>query len=957
MKKFSLLFALFLGIATLGWGQAVNIIPVRTGINGFSTWTDVEVAGTTYLQLLKATSSTTTPAMDFTQYNSETLNFKARTYGGTSSTENKITILISIDNGFNWITLGTKTPSNSTLVEQGPIDISEYNGTQVRIKFTVGGTNNGIGPGIVDITISGVSGITSGLEVNPASLNDFTYFLGEGPSSSQSFTLSGSGLEPVAGDITIASSSNFEVSSNNTDFSSSTITVPYTDGVLNSTNIYIRLKEGLSVGDFNGSVNISGGGTTQTVNLSGNVSIPPIPWEISLDGALYSQDFNTLAPSGTSDIVPIGWYFLETGTNANGTYSANNGSSVGGDTYSYGSAGSDERAFGAIITNNFTPTIGALFINNTGSVITNLKISYIGEQWRRGSASNGTADKLDFQYSLDATSLSSGTWIDVNALDFLSPNTNIDNKDKPLDGNLSANQTEISSVLEIEIENEAAFWIRFNDYNVSGSDDGLAIDDFKISTRRQFVSVQADNWDSEYTWNYGEIPTGNDDVVISEEFPVTLNSGARCYDLTIESDLFMESNKLIVNGEATGDATIEHWIEDEDYYLFALPTTNTITASPTFNGYFVDEYVESTGAWSRLTDEDNMVHMKGYSIARSPEAPVTLHFKGPIKGGAATFDNLSYTDGASGYGYGWNLIGNPFPSYIDLSATGTSYTGLNGNVYLWYGDQYQIASLEDGSGTADGYIKPYEGFFVRTFDETNNLTFTNGVKITGTNKNSKIVRQELRLTVSGNNYSDVMMFVINPESTNGFDQKYDAYKLYGIVDAPQLYTMVGDEKTSISHIPGIDNNSELPILLEVGAETQYTISAADLDDFLPGTGITLKDKITGSSINLRQNSSYSFTAKPGDIADRFSLVFNALGMPEANSVAVSIFALNKEIRVQLTESAKGDVKITNLAGQVVAVEEFNSASQLTLKAPAQSGIYLVTVTTDKGTVTRKVNIK
>src|SRR6266496_2751132 len=68
-------------------------------------------------------------------------------------------------------------------------------------------------------------------------------------------------------------------------------------------------------------------------------------------GATYSQDFNTLASSGTSSALPTGWYFDETSTNANTLYTAGTGSSTTGDTYSFGSTGSSERAFGELRSN------------------------------------------------------------------------------------------------------------------------------------------------------------------------------------------------------------------------------------------------------------------------------------------------------------------------------------------------------------------------------------------------------------------------------------------------------------------------------------------------------------------------------------------------------------------------------------------------------------------------------
>src|ERR1051325_2425570 len=164
------------------------------------------------------------------------------------------------------------------------------------------------------------------------------------------------------------------------------------------------------------------------------------PVSLTAVGVAYTQDFNTLANTGTSSTVPTGWAFSETGTAANTTYTAGTGSGNAGDTYSFGAASNTERAFGGLQSGALIPTIGACFTNNTGGSVTSLVISYTGEQWRLGTA--GRADRIDFQYSTNATSLTTGTWIDVDSLDFSSPVTT--GPLGALDGNSSANRTNIS---------------------------------------------------------------------------------------------------------------------------------------------------------------------------------------------------------------------------------------------------------------------------------------------------------------------------------------------------------------------------------------------------------------------------------------------------------------------------------------------------------------------------------
>jgi len=190
-------------------------------------------------------------------------------------------------------------------------------------------------------------------------------------------------------------------------------------------------------------------------------------------GTAATENFDGLANSGTSSTMPMGWYFIETGSSANSTYTAGTGSDNAGDTYSFGIGSGSDRALGGLQSTNVIPTIGAKLTNNTGAAIHNLFISYTGETWRVGSANR--SDQLDFQYSLNATSLSTGTWIDVNTLDYANPGQVATGS-----GSIqhSANITDVISGLNIA--NGASFWIRWTDFNVSGSDDGMAIDDISI---------------------------------------------------------------------------------------------------------------------------------------------------------------------------------------------------------------------------------------------------------------------------------------------------------------------------------------------------------------------------------------------------------------------------------------------------------------------------------------------
>lgn len=204
---------------------------------------------------------------------------------------------------------------------------------------------------------------------------------------------------------------------------------------------------------------------------------------VSLAGGTYSQNFDTLsntAGSTTNTVLPTGWLLNETGGGArdNEQYAVDTGASNTGDTFSYGSAGSTERALGSIRSGTLIATYGACFTNQTGGTLASIDVAYTGEQWRLGTAAR--SDRLDAQISLDATSLTTGTWTDVDTLDFSTPNTG--GTAGARDGNAAGNRTAIAaSITGLAIANGATFCLRWSDVDATSADDGLAIDDFTLT--------------------------------------------------------------------------------------------------------------------------------------------------------------------------------------------------------------------------------------------------------------------------------------------------------------------------------------------------------------------------------------------------------------------------------------------------------------------------------------------
>ena len=117
---------------------------------------------------------------------------------------------------------------------------------------------------------------TPTLTVSETALAGFTYVDGSGPSTSQTFTVSGDDLTAQA--VVSAVGGNYEVSEDDISYST-TVNLSQTSGNIDGepVTIYVRLKTGLSVATYNSdTVSItSTGATTKTVTLAGEVTAAP----------------------------------------------------------------------------------------------------------------------------------------------------------------------------------------------------------------------------------------------------------------------------------------------------------------------------------------------------------------------------------------------------------------------------------------------------------------------------------------------------------------------------------------------------------------------------------------------------------------------------------------------------------------------------------------------------------
>ncbi len=198
-----------------------------------------------------------------------TITFKYRRYGTDFQVDWKVEY--STDGGTTWTQAGSSfTAPDDDVVQTFSAIVNQPGNVRIRIKRA---TENGAANrrlNVDDIEITDYSAVVPTLSVSPTSLSGFEYLINEGPSTPQSFTVSGTNLTGI---ITVSSPLAYEVSLNSSSGYTSTLDLTPTNSTLDATTIYIRLKAGLPANAYHQTVNVtSSGATPQTVNCQGMVT-------------------------------------------------------------------------------------------------------------------------------------------------------------------------------------------------------------------------------------------------------------------------------------------------------------------------------------------------------------------------------------------------------------------------------------------------------------------------------------------------------------------------------------------------------------------------------------------------------------------------------------------------------------------------------------------------------------
>jgi endonuclease I len=370
----------------------------------------------------------------------------------------------------------------------------------------------------------------------------------------------------------------------------------------------------------------------------------------------------------------------------------------------------------------------------------------------------------------------------------------------------------------------------------------------------------------------------------------------------------------------------------------------------------------------------------GYRAATSDGG--TLTFTGTIETGTVAID---IQDAGPAFA-DWNLIGNPYPSYIDLSAFlnhevapgvtnldilegASGIYGYDGNV----ADGWDVITL---ANVGSRLLAPGQGFFVAADGNdvsTYNLEFTPAMRTTG-NADDFIAGRDtnealtfLKLNISTANKSYTTEFYFNDNASQDLDHGYDAVLWGGSAPSFALYShLVGDstgEAIALQALGSSDvSDISIPLGVNANAGEQLRFSIADLN--IPETVAVYLEDTSNNTYTLLTNTDYVFTPTSQLTGTgRFYLRFtdNALSTAESPLSRISIFTDTTNKQLVINGVMLKDTKATlyNLQGQEVASTLLNtySTSQYMDISTLQNGVYIAVINNQQQNVVKKIVVK
>lgn len=505
-------------------------------------------------------------------------------------------------------------------------------------------------------------------------------------------------------------------------------------------------------------------------------------------------------------------------------------------------------------------------------------------------------------------------------------------------------------------------------------------DDIVINTGT--ANISANTSCANLTVNPGAALTVDSGVTVTAT-TVNLNSTSQLFsslisDGTITGTVYYNRHVSQVAPIGTNDL-ISAPLEGQTFGAFATANSN-LAASGTLRAFA--PYNTSAGAYQNYDTSTNASTIinagTGYRIGTTDGS--TLTFTGNVR----TNNVLDVPLSNAVAGSAWNLIGNPYPSYLDFDTffntnrtefdSGSAYQAIYGydgsSPNGW--TVWNLATITDQTITE--LIAPGQAFFVKAKSTGGLVDFNKSMRrngssddfIVGRSSSLNVALSKLNLNSSSNLTSTHIYFIEN--TTRGLDVGYDAGSYMENASEFSLFSNLVEDNTGLSlaiqSLPYTDFNDVIvPLGIKAQANEALTISIDD-DSTLPsGINIYLEDTLE-NTLTLLNDNAYTFTPSTelngtGRFYLRYSSVLLSTINNELNNLQIYATKTPKELVIIGQLNERTEAKVYDIQGRLVLNKNLNilSTSNSIDVSLLSTGIYIVKILSDNQIKTQKIVIK
>ncbi len=324
--------------------------------------------------------------------------------------------------------------------------------------------------------------------------------------------------------------------------------------------------------------------------------------------------------------------------------------------------------------------------------------------------------------------------------------------------------------------------------------------------------------------------------------------------------------------------------------------------------------------------------------------------------------NINFTTQFNPGGSSWNLIGNPYPSHLNIADFFAANPHLNATAWFMRNNvnvNQIVTSYTAINGLlATTNIPVCQGFFVEAIANgtalfNNNMRRIAQVPFYQRNSNQTSL---LWLSLEQSSFRSQAIIGFKSDATSGFDRLYDSKILKGN-NPVNLYSLLGTDQLSIQGLP--NNNTVVPIGLDNlgNGLLKLQIDSSTLD---PSIEVWLEDQLLQSFHNLKTGP-YQFNLNAvQNLTNRFKIHFQALSTATTQLSENQAWAAVQESQILiggLNETQVNSIEVWNVSGQrLVNFQPQKSEETYTLQTSLASGIYLIRINTSVGQQVIKINI-